>query len=44
VPRAFINNNATTIQFICMNAGGTGTGTVPYDGGGGLQITGTYSV
>ena len=44
VPMAYQNSNTTRIDFICMNAGGAGSGTVPYDGSGALQIAGCYTV
>jgi hypothetical protein len=44
VPMCFIGNSQTVISFSCMNAGGTGTGTVAYDVAGGLQISGCYTV
>jgi hypothetical protein len=44
VPMAYVNNGSTRVDFVCMNAGGAGIGTVPYDGAGGLQIAGCYTV
>jgi hypothetical protein len=44
IPMCFSGNSSTKINFVAMNAGGTGTGTVNYDGNGAIQISGCYTV